>query len=110
MTTILAAVLVAHGLIHLLGVAKAFGWAELPQLTRPVAPIAGAAWLVAALLFVATAISLFAWPRASSALGLCAVAISMLVIVPSWTDARAGAIVNVAVLAALAFRVLAQER
>jgi len=34
-----ALALVVHGLIHLLGVAKAFGFAELPQLTRPISPV-----------------------------------------------------------------------
>jgi hypothetical protein len=36
-----ALLLVLHGLIHLLGAAKALGWAELPQLTQPVTPLAG---------------------------------------------------------------------
>jgi hypothetical protein len=43
MTVAFALFLVAHGLIHLLGVAKAFGLAELPQLRQPIpASIGGA--------------------------------------------------------------------
>ena len=33
MTAVVAIVLIAHGLFHLLGFAVAFGFAELPQLT-----------------------------------------------------------------------------
>ena len=39
MTTIFAIVLVVHGVIHLLGFAKAFGLAELPQLTQPISSV-----------------------------------------------------------------------
>jgi hypothetical protein len=58
-----AVLLVVHGLIHLLGAAKAFGRADLPQLTQPISPAAGALWLVSAGLFLATAALLFQWPR-----------------------------------------------
>jgi hypothetical protein len=53
------ALLVAlHGLIHLLGPAKAFGWADVSQLRHPIAPLTGALWLVAALLLVGSAIAI----------------------------------------------------
>ena len=38
MVTAFALLLVAHGLIHLVGVAKAFGLAKLPPLTQPIRP------------------------------------------------------------------------
>ena len=41
MTIVFAIVLVVHGLIHLLGVAKAFGMADLPRLTQPIPPSFG---------------------------------------------------------------------
>ena len=31
-----AVLLAVHGLIHLMGFAKAFGYAQLPQLTQPI--------------------------------------------------------------------------
>ena len=46
-----ALLLVAHGSVHLLGAAKAFGWAELPQLTQPVSSVQGSGWLAATTLF-----------------------------------------------------------
>jgi hypothetical protein len=103
-----AILLVLHGLIHLLGVAKAFGWAELPQLTQSISPILGALWLASALLFVATAVSFVAWPRGWWLIGAGAVAISMLAIVPSWTDAKVGALANGIVVVGLVFGFLSQ--
>jgi hypothetical protein len=47
MTIGLAVFLVGHGLIHLLGVAKALEVAELPQLTRPIGSAMGIVWLAA---------------------------------------------------------------
>src|SRR5690242_2153275 len=98
MTIAFAIVLVVHGLIHLLGFAKAFGLAELPQLTQPIAPWSGVLWLVAAVLFVAATAGLFVWPRWWWAIGACAIVVSMFVIVPSWPDAKFGAIANLIAL------------
>ncbi len=108
MTIAFAIILVFHGLIHLLGFAKAFGWAELPQLTQPISPLLGVAWLMAALLFFAAAGSLFVWPRWWWAIGASAVLVSMLAIVPSWIDARFGALGNLMVLVGVGFGFLAQ--
>ena len=63
MTVAFAIVLVVHGIIHMLGFAKAFRLAALPQLTQPISPSFGALWLLAALLFLASAAALFVWPR-----------------------------------------------
>ena len=46
MTVVFAVVLVVHGLIHVLGFVKAFGLADLPQLTQPVSPSLGVLWLL----------------------------------------------------------------
>jgi hypothetical protein len=101
-----AVFLVAHGLIHLLGVAKAFGLASLPQL-RPIAPAVGLLWLAAAALFLLAAVSLFVWPRWWWVVGACAVAVSMLAIAPSWTDARFGALANLVAIVGVGFGFLA---
>lgn len=103
-----ATLLVAHGLIHLLGAAKAFGWAELPQLTQPISPAFGALWLLSTPLLLAAAVSLFVWPRGWWVIGAIAVVFSMIAIVPSWTDAKVGALANAVVLVGVAFGFLSQ--
>ncbi len=108
MLVIFAVALIVHGLIHLLGFAKAFGLADLPQLTQPIPPIVGLFWLAAAILFVAAAVALSVWPRAWWAIGAAAIVVSMAVIVPSWTDAKFGAIANLIALTGVVFGFLAQ--
>ena len=98
-----AILLLVHGLIHLLGAAKAFRWADLPQLTQPISPAAGVLWLVSTGLFLATAVALFLWPRGWWLIGALAVVLSMAVILPAWTDAKVGAIANAIVLAGVVF-------
>jgi hypothetical protein len=107
MTVAFAIVLAVHGLIHVLGFAKAFGLADLPQLTQPIPPWLGALWLLAALLFLATAAAVFVWPRGWWAIGACAIVVSMFVIVPSWTDAKFGALGNVVTLIGIVLGFLA---
>ncbi len=99
---VLAAVLTGHALIHLLGVAKAFGWADVPQLTKPISVEAGVLWLVAGgLTLVAAGLLALGAPTWWWALAITAAAVSQLAIVTSWSDARTGTIVNlVLVLAA----------
>jgi hypothetical protein len=108
MTVIFAVFLVIHRLIHLLGFAKAFGLARLPQLTQPIGPLVGLLWLLAACLFLAAAASLLVWPRWWWAVGACAIVVSMLAIVPSWTDAKFGALANLVAVVGFVFGFLAQ--
>jgi len=53
---VIAAVVVAHGLLHLLGAAKGLGWAEVTQLRQPISTPMGWAWLGAAALMVLASI------------------------------------------------------
>src|SRR4051812_6553306 len=101
MLTAFAILLVVHGLIHLLGFVKAFKLADLPQLVQPIPPVFGTLWLVAAILFPSAAIAMFVWPRWWWAIAACAVAVSMLVMVPSWADAKFGVFANAIVLVAV---------
>lgn len=95
MTTIVFAVLLAaHGLIHLLGFAKAFGLADLPLLAGPISTTYGVLWLMAAVLCLAAAGSLFLWPRGWWIVGSGALLVSIAAIASSWTDARFGLIPN----------------
>jgi hypothetical protein len=103
MTLLFAVFLGLHGLIHLLGAAKAFGWAALPQLTRPISPTMGGLWLAAAVLFGAAAAALFVWPRGWWAIGAVAIVVSTIAIAPSWADAKVGAVANAIALVGVAY-------
>jgi hypothetical protein len=83
---------VIHGLIHLMGFVKAFGFAAMPQLTQPISRSLGVAWLIAGIAFVIAAWLPWRvfWPVTA-----VAVVLSQLVIVSSWTDAKFGTVANV---------------
>ncbi len=98
----LVAVLAVHGLIHLMGVAKACGLADLPQLTQPISRGWGLAWLLGAVLVVATAAMLAIGTRGYWLLGTVALMVSQVVIVSAWRDAWAGTAANVLLLVVVA--------
>lgn len=91
-------ILCAHGLIHMLGFAKAFGLAELPQLTQAISRPWGLGWLVAGALTLAAAVMLPLAPRWWWVVGAVAVVASQTVIIASWSDARFGTLANLVVL------------
>ena len=91
----LATLIALHGLIHLLGPAKAFGWAEVSQLRAPISPAAGFLWLAAAGLLLTAAAGLVLrapWWWYSALPG---VVLSQGLIVMAWGDAKFGTIANV---------------
>ncbi len=99
MRFVLVGLLALHGLIHVMGFAKAFGLAALPQLAVPISRPLGLAWLGAAALFLAAAALLGVGVRGVWALpGLLAVVLSQYVIVRSWGDAKVGTAANLLVL------------
>jgi hypothetical protein len=97
------ALILAHGLIHFIGLAKAFGLAEVPQLTEPISRGMGVAWLAAGLALLATAGLLIWTPRVWWAVGLGSVLLSEIVIISSWGDAKFGTIANVVLLIGVAY-------
>jgi hypothetical protein len=98
---IVIVLIAVHGLIHLMGFAKAYGYAELPQLSQPVSRVMGLVWLTAGLVVFASALLMVAWPRGWWIVGAVTLAISQAVIVTAWHDAWAGTIPNIILLAAV---------
>jgi hypothetical protein len=98
---VVVAILVGHGLIHLLGAAKGLGWAEVPALKEPISAGTGALWLLAAVLVLLSAgliaVGAPTWWWAAALLGA---AVSQTAIVSSWSDAKAGTAVNVLLVVA----------
>jgi hypothetical protein len=90
-----------HGLIHLAGFAKGFGFAEVAALKLPLGRPAGVLWLVAAIGFLASAVMIHAAPTRWWLVGLPALLLSQTLVVLFWSDAKFGTILNVMVLVPL---------
>jgi hypothetical protein len=88
-------IVVIHGLIHLMGMVEGFGWADVSPLTESISGSMGVAWLVAASVVVAAGVMLLAGIRGWWAAAAAAAVVSQVVIVTSWTDAKAGTVANV---------------
>lgn len=97
---LLAGLIMLHGLIHFLGVVRAFGLAAMSQLTAPIGAVGGVAWLVAGLLLLATGAAVILRPRSWWVVGIPAVVLSQVVIVASWRDAMFGTVANTVILLA----------
>jgi len=89
--------LVIHGLIHVMGFLKAFGYANLQQLGE-IPRVAGSFWLLAGLLFVAGAGFLFLNYSLWMYLVLAAIVLSQVLIFFSWQEARWGTLANIILL------------
>lgn len=103
MRWILVIILVIHGVIHWMGFAKAFGLADLPQLTATLSRGVGVLWLGAGLAHLATAALFVAAPRVWWVAAFVAVVLSQIAIFTAWGDARFGTIANVVVLLAAVY-------
>ena len=96
---IIVVLIIVHGLIHLMGFAKAFGYADLPQLSQPISRPMGLSWLTAALMLLASAVLMVALPRVWWIV-VIALVISQVVILSAWRDAWAGTIPNIVLFVA----------
>jgi hypothetical protein len=105
MKTLLTLLLVAHGAIHLLGSAKAFGLADVASLRTSIGPGAGMLWLAAAVLLLSAAVVLWVRPRRWWIPALPGVVLSQALIIGAWGDARFGTVANVILLVPIALAV-----
>jgi hypothetical protein len=97
---VLGILLLAHGLIHLMGFMQAFQPGVTLQITKQISAPVGIVWLLTALLFLAAAglkafRSDYWWAPA-----LLAVVASQILIIGAWADAKYGTLANVAILLA----------
>jgi len=91
-------VVLLHGLIHLLGFVKAFGFSEVKQLTQTISKSFGLLWLFAAILFVIASL-LFAFKNNYWWLfGLIATVTSQVLVLYYWNDAKFGTAANLMIL------------
>jgi hypothetical protein len=101
-------VLILHGLTHLFGAVKGFGWANVSVLKGPIGAALGAAWLAAGILVVIAAVLLAARIRWWWVVGAVAVLASQSVIFTSWNDAKVGCVANIILLSAVVYGYAAQ--
>ncbi len=83
-----------HGLIHLIGPAKAFGWGNITQLRQPISPTGGVLWLLAAVLLIGSSVGVATSARWWWYLALPSVLLSQYLIVQTWGDAKFGTLAN----------------
>ena len=93
-----AFLLISHGLIHLMGFAKAFKLAEMAQLVQPISKNAGLFWLAVTVLFLAAGAFFIFKNENWWMLALPAALISQTLIFMNWGDAKFGTIANLLVL------------
>lgn len=91
-------IVLLHGLIHLLGFIKGFELKEVKELTLPISKPLGIVWLTATFLFLTYGVlhllnSKYAW-----LIGLIAVALSQVLVILFWKDAKFGTIPNIIIL------------
>lgn len=98
---IFAILVLLHGLIHWMGFAKAFGYADIKTITGQISRPMGITWLLAALLFMISAILLFANKPAWWMIAVPAALLSQAAITLSWHDAKFGTIANIIILVAI---------
>jgi hypothetical protein len=101
MTVFLFAVMLIHGLIHLMGFAKAFEYAEISQLRLHISRPAGSLWLLCCVAFLSAGVLYLSkspwwwWIALPSAL------VSQALIFGTWSDAKFGTVANLIILVAV---------
>lgn len=106
---VVVVILALHGLLHVLGAATGFGWAEFEQLKQPIGPAGALLWLLAALLVLTTAVLLAVGaPTWWWLVAAVAAVVSQAAIVSSWGDAKAGTAVTVLLVLVAGYGFLAE--
>ncbi len=95
MKIILTFLFIIHGLIHLMGFAKAFDLAQLPLLQAFVPPPVGLVWLAAAMLLVISGVLLLVGIKRWWLAAALGIVLSQILIFSTWSDAKVGTMANV---------------
>lgn len=98
-----------HGLIHLMGFAKAFGYGRINQITKEIGHITGVFWLAVSLLLMLSSILLWVKNENWIWTAVLATGMSQVLIIMAWHDAKLGTIPNLAILFGLLATILIRE-
>lgn len=91
-------IILIHALIHLMGFAKAFNLASFEQLTHSISRPMGLLWLFTTLLFLVSQVLLIGKIDYWWLMGLAGILLSQVLILSTWSDAKAGTIANLIIL------------
>jgi len=98
MRIIFLIIVLLHGLIHLLGFVKAFGFQEVKEFTFSISKPTGIVWLIVTGFFLLFGILYFASSKYAWLVGLVSVIVSQILIIYFWKDAKFGTIPNLIIL------------
>jgi len=98
MRIVLLIIVLLHGLIHLLGFVKGMGIKEIKELTLPISKPMGLVWLTATIFLLAYGVLYMLHTKYAWLLGLVAVAVSQLLVILFWKDAKFGTVPNLIIL------------
>lgn len=87
-----------HGIIHLMGFAKAFQLGNAGVLSKDITKPLGITWLIATLLFAGTAVLFLLKRQEWWLVGFLSIIISQVLIISAWQDAKYGTIANIILL------------
>ena len=96
----LSIVIVIHGIIHLFGFLKAFGFSEFNAISQPISKTFGILWLIAFLLFAVTLSLYLSYYPYWWIIAIFAVILSQFLIISYWSDSKFGTIFNLVILIA----------
>lgn len=98
MKYLFSVLIVVHGLIHLMGFAKAFDLAHISQLSKEISKPVGGLWLLVTILFVLTCVFFLLTKDTWWLVAMISVLFSQVLVILYWQDARFGTIANVMIL------------
>lgn len=100
MKYVFVVIIFLHGLIHLLGFVKGFGFKEVKELTLPISKPMAVVWLSATLLFLTYGILQSVHSKYAWLFGFIAITVSQILIILFWKDAKFGTLPNILILLA----------
>ncbi|WP_203296122.1 DUF6544 family protein [Luteirhabdus pelagi] len=98
MRTLLLIVASLHGLIHFMGLFKAYKWASLPELSLSVSQRMGVLWGITGMAFLIGAILVLLKKEGWVYFLGMAVVVSQILIIAAWKDAKFGTLANIIVV------------
>ncbi|MEO5565008.1 MAG: hypothetical protein ABIR18_16295 [Chitinophagaceae bacterium] len=93
-------IVLAHGLIHFIGFAQAYGYTHFREITTTIPKQLGQVWLATGVLFIAAILFYLFKLDAWFTISIVSVIISQALFVTVWKDAKFGTITNIIILIA----------